>query len=166
MKTTFLLAGCFLVLLFTVMPAQAFTAKSLTVTLSADGDAQADMQYDLSLLEQTAVFFRITDPAAELKKAFDVNTKYPVTVPKATSSSANIIIWSFATVSGTGSDVTMVTPAVSFAQAEQVLNQYWFAPLLSPDFSPAVTTIIFPDGYQVTFNNVLAIPSVQHAMPE
>ena len=165
MKALCLLAGCLLVVLFAVMPAQAFTAKSLTVTLSADGDAQADMQYDMSFLEQTAVFFRIADPAAELKKAFDANTRYPVSVPKATSSSATVIIWSFATVSGTGNDATMVTPEVSFAQAEQVLNQYWFAPLLSPDFSPEVTTIIFPDGYQVTFNNVLAIPPVQHAMP-
>jgi len=165
MKTTYLLAGCLLVVMFAVMPAQAFTAKSLTVTLSADGDVHADFQYDMSFLEQTAVFFHIADPAAELKKAFDTNTRYPVSVPKATSSSATVIILSFATIYGAGSDATMVTPAVSFAQAEQVLNQYWFAPLLSPDFSPEVTTIIFPDGYQVTFNNVLAIPPVQHAMP-
>lgn len=165
MKNLYLFAGCLLVLLFAVMPVQAFTARSLTITLSDQGDAVAEMQYDLSLLEQTAVFFRITDPAAELKKAFDANTLYPVTVPKATSSSATVIIRSFATASGEGSSLTMISPAVSFEKAQRVLDQYWFAPLLSPDFSPAITTIIFPDGYQETFNNVLAIPSIEHAMP-
>ena len=49
-----------------VMPVQAFTAKSLTITLSPEGDARVDMHYELSFLEETAVFLRVADPAAEL----------------------------------------------------------------------------------------------------
>ena len=41
----------------------------------------------------------------------------------------------------------MKTPALSFQGAEAVLNQYWFAPLISPDFSPDVTRVVFPDQY-------------------
>ena len=44
------------------MPAQAFTAKTLTITLNGNGDAQADMQYDLSFVEQAAIFFHAADP--------------------------------------------------------------------------------------------------------
>ena len=78
-----------------IFPVQAYTAKSLTITLAPDGDAQLDMQYDLSFIEQSAVFFRIADPAAELKNAFDTHSSEPVTVKEATSSSAVVIIPSF-----------------------------------------------------------------------
>ena len=44
MKFSYLLIGCILIVFLAVMPAQAFTAKTLTVTLNGNGDAQADMQ--------------------------------------------------------------------------------------------------------------------------
>ena len=42
----------------------------------------------------------------------------------------------------------MVTPSLSFARAQQVMDEYWFAPLVSPDFSPGITTVIFPERVQ------------------
>ena len=155
---------CLCLFVVAVMPAQAFTAKSLTMTLAADGNAEIDMHYDLTLFEECAVFFRITDPAAELKKAFDDNSKEPVTIKKATASSATVIIPSFASVSENDGKTIMVTPSLSFTRAQKVLDQYWFAPLISPDFSPDVTEIIFPDGYRTTYNNTLTIPSVTHQL--
>jgi hypothetical protein len=56
----------------------------------------------------------------------------------------------------------MTTPQISFARAQEILQRYWFAPLISADFAPRVTTITFPDGYQATFNDVLSIPAVSH----
>jgi len=164
MKKINLIIGCLCILVFLVMPAQAFTMKTLTITLAQNGNAAIDMQYDLSLFEQSAVFFRITDPAAELKSAFTGHAKEPVTVTKATSSSAVVIVPSFASVTSEKGKTGMETPAVSFERAQQILNTYWFAPLISPDFSPATTTIIFPDGYRETWNNQLSIPSVSHQM--
>ena len=164
MKKLCILIGGLCLLAFAVMPAQAFTVKSLTMTIIPDGDAQVDIHYDLTLFEEGAIFFRISDPAAELKKAFDSNSRKPVTVTQATGSSARVIIPSFASVVTDQSGTTMVTPSVSFERAQKVLNQYWFAPLLSPDFSPDITTIIFPDGYQVRFDNLLVIPSVPHQL--
>jgi hypothetical protein len=160
MKQTHLILMCLAICALAVMPAQAFVAKSLTITLASDGDAQIDMQYELSFLEQSAVFLRIADPAAELKKAFDSHTEEPVTVTKATSSSATVIVPAFATVHEGKGKYTLVTPIVSFARAEAVMKNYWFAPLVSPDFSPDVSTVIFPDGYRATFHDVISLPPI------
>jgi hypothetical protein len=70
------------------MPASAFTMKSLSISIAGNGDAQVDMTYDLSFVEQSAVFFRIADPAAQLKSAFDAGGSQQVTVTQATRSSA------------------------------------------------------------------------------
>jgi len=164
MKKICILIGGLCLLACAVLPVQAFTVTSLTMTLAPDGDAHVDIHYDLTLFEEGAVFFRITDPAAELKKAFDSNSKHPVTVSQATGSSAKILIPSFASITTDGDTTTMATPSLSFEKAQRVLDQYWFAPLISPDFSPDVTTIIFPDNYSTRFYNILVIPSVPHQL--
>jgi hypothetical protein len=154
----------FCILIAAILPVQAFTARSLTITISPDGDAEMNMQYELSFFEEGAIYFRIADPAQELKKAFDTNSPEPVTVLEATSSSASILVPGFATVSNEGTTLTMVTPPVSFEKAQQVMNGYWFAPLVSPDFSPAVTLVRFPDGHRVVYYDVLGIPSIRHTL--
>ncbi len=160
MNHTSLILLCLAFCACAVMPAQAFTAKSLTITLEENGDAQIDLQYELTFVEQSAVFLRIADPAEELKKAFDSNSNQPVTVTKATSSSSTVIVPSFATIHKGNGKYTIVTPTVSFVKAQDVMNSYWFAPLVSPDFSPEITMVIFPDGFESTFDNVLSIPPI------
>ena len=145
------------------MPASAVTIKSLSISLAGNGDAQMDITYDLSLVEQTAVFFRLADPEAQLKSAFDAGGVWQATVSDVTSSSAHLAIPSFAAVNScAGKTSTMTTPSLSFEHAQAVLNTYWFAPLVSPDFSPGVTTITFPDGYRATYFEQISIPSVTH----
>jgi hypothetical protein len=58
----------------------------------------------------------------------------------------------------------MTTPALSFGEAEKILNQYWFARFITPDFSPELTTVRFPDGYRETFSNQISIPAIVHTM--
>lgn len=152
------------ILALSVQPVQAFTAKSLTITLAPDGDAEMNMQYELTFFEQSAVFFQIADPAQELKKAFDMNSREPVTVLETTSSSATILVPGFADVDTKGATSTMITPQVSFEKAQQVMNGYWFAPLVSPDFSPGVTMVRFPDSYRVVYYDALILPSVSHVL--
>lgn len=162
MKSPYLTIACLCILAFSVVPAQAFTMKTLTITLAHNGNAEIDMQYDLTWFEQSAVFLKIADPAAELKSAFQVRSTEPVMVTKATSSSALIMVPSFATVTSDEGKTGMETPAVSFERAQQILNTYWFAPMITPDFSPTTTTLIFPDGYSRTWNDRISIPSVYH----
>lgn len=148
----------------TGMPAQAFTLKALTVQVGENGDATMDIRYELSLLEQSAVFLKIADPASELKSAFDGRSQAPVTVTGATSSSAQVLVPGFATVTAGMEGILITTPVVSFERARDVLNSYWFAPLVSPDFSPAVTTVIFPDGHYERFSDQSRIPSLTRAI--
>lgn len=160
MKQITLLLACLALCACAVLPVQAFEAESLTITLEENGDAQIDMQYELTFVEQSAVFLRIADPADELKKAFDNNSDKPVTVTRATSSGATVLVPSFATVHPGKGKYTIVTPTVSFTRAETVMNSYWFAPLVSPDFSPRVSTVVFPDGYRATFYDEIALPPI------
>ncbi len=82
----------------------------------------------------------------------------------ATGFSALVIIPAFADVNTGAGKVTMVTPSLSFDRAQQVMNEYWFAPIISPDFSPCVTTVTFPDGYRATYYDVLTVPSITHRL--
>ncbi len=162
MKNTYLLIGCICLLACAVMPAQALTAKTLTITLDANGNAQIDFQYDLSFAEQAAIFFNIANPSEELKNALENNLNREVTVIRADSSSADVIIPSFATVSQSNGTVTMTTPAFSFVNAQNQIQQEWWAGINSVNMAPDVTTITFPDGYQALYNAQISFPSVSH----
>jgi len=55
MKQTHRILMCLAICAFAALPAQAFVAKSLTITLQPlDGDARIDMQYELTFIEQSA----------------------------------------------------------------------------------------------------------------
>jgi hypothetical protein len=163
-KNTFFLAiGIVCILALAVMPAQAFTTKDLTITYAENGDANLNVHYDLSVPEMFAVFLKIADPAQELKKAFEQNLNKEVTVVRADSSSIEVIIPTLASEKTSNGTTTMKTPALSFARAQDAINQYWFAPLISPDLSPAVSTITFPDGHSVKYYDQISIPSVTYS---
>jgi len=164
MKRSYLILGGILIVLLAVMPAQAFTAKTLTVTLNGNGDAQADMQYDLSFMEQAAIFLHAANPSATLQSALSANIGRPVTVVSADMSSAMVTIPSFASVTQAGNSTTLTTPAFSFSAAQQAVKNEWYGSLISADFAPRTTTITFPDGYQTTYNSQISIPSVSHTI--
>ena len=151
-----------LALLFS--PVHAFTADSLVISVQPNGDARITFDYSLSWLEQAAVFARIADPATELRNAFANNAGRPVTIESVTDHEAVFDVQGFAGVKQADGMTSYRTPGLSFAAAEKVLKQYWFAPLISADFSPAVSQVTFPDGYSVRFENQISIPSVTHSV--
>jgi hypothetical protein len=152
------------VLISCICPVQAFTAKSLDVVVQENGDAIITFDYSLNLMENAAVFTRITDPSTELKKALAANYNRDVDVIGTSSSEAIVLVHGFAASSTDNGVVTMTTPALSFQSAERVLKQYWFAPLISVDFSPEITRVIFPDGYIAEYSNQIAIPRITHTL--
>ena len=162
--TVIVIAGIF-ILACMVMPASAFTMKSLDVTVGQNGDAVIDAQYDLSFIEQSAVYFQIADPSRELQSAFNTKSKNPVTVESVSSSSARILVPTYITMTSTSEGTTYTTPALSFERARNELKGYWFAPLVSLDFSKGTTTVRFPDGYTQQFAGQISIPSVSHTIP-
>jgi hypothetical protein len=153
-----------LILWSCTIPVQAFTAKNLDVAVQGSGDAIITFDYELSWFENIAVFMHIADPAIELKKALESNFNKPVDVIQADGGESQFTVQGFATVKEKDGAITMKTPALSFVEAEKILDQYWFAPLISPDFSPEVTRIRFPDGYVEIFANEISIPAVTHTL--
>ena len=146
-------------------PASAFTADSLIVDVSENGDATVTFSYRLSWVEKFAVFFRIADPAAELKDALESNFGKEVFVQDVTADSASFHVTAYAHMNAGENGVTYTTPSLSFASAEKILSDYWFAPLISVDLSPAETTVAFPDGYTEIFYDKIEIPKVTHTIP-
>jgi hypothetical protein len=154
------------ILILTVSPVQALTAEELDITVSDNGDADISFSYSLSWIENFAVFLRIADPAAELKSALESNFNKPVQVISVGNRNAHIIVDKFASVKIKDGRKVYTTPSMSFSEAEATLSSYWFAPLVTPDFSPSQTVLVFPDGYRQVFYNELNLPSVTHAVSE
>lgn len=165
MKRALVLAGILLLAIWVFAgPVQAFTAKSLDIDVQQNSDAVITFDYDLSWAENIAVFMRIGDPGLELKKALERNYKKPVDVIVADGGRSQFMVKGFASIKEHNGTVTMRTPVLSFVEAEKILDQYWFAPFVNPDFSPGVTRVTFPDGYVEEFSNQISIPSVTHPL--
>ena len=77
MRKFILLATGICLMALAVMPAQEFTMNSLSITLDNAGNAQIDVTYSLTFPEQSAVFFRLADPAKELQSAFNSGSSEP-----------------------------------------------------------------------------------------
>jgi hypothetical protein len=157
-------AALVLVLFLAVCPAQAFTAKNLDITVQDSGDAIISFEHALTWYENAAVFSRIADPGTELAKALRSQFGRNVEVTTISGNHAQFLIENFASRKDSNGMVTMQTPPLSFRNAEQVLNRYWFARFISPDFSPEVSRVSFPDGYAEEFYNQDQIPAVHHSM--
>jgi len=147
-----------------VSPVHAFTAKTLDITVQDNTDAVITFDYELSWIENIAVFAHIADPGTELQKALEGNYGKPVLVTKADGGESRFVVQGFASRVPHNGTVTLITPALSFADAEKVLNQYWFAPFVNPDFSPSVTRVNFPDGYTEQFYDQISIPAIRHPL--
>ncbi len=165
MKSSFVLAGILMLLLLSAAsPVQAFTAKNLDIVVQDNTDAVITFTYGLTWYEHAAVFMRIADPGNELKNALESSYGKPVMVTKADGSESRVVVKGFASKEEHDGRVIMTTPALSFVEAEKILNHYWFARFISPDFSPEVTTVRFPDGYVETFSNQISIPAIVHML--
>jgi len=145
-------------------PAQAFTAKTLDIAVQENGDATIIFNYELSWYETVAVFTHIANPNTELKNALESNYGKGVDVISTSGSQVQVLVHGFASSTVNDGSTTMTTPALSFQSAEKVLKQYWFAPLISVDFSPEVTHVVFPDGYVEEYDNQIAIPQISHTL--
>lgn len=152
-----------LTLLLCILPVQAFTADSLTIEIEKNGDARIDFEYTLSWLEKMAVYLKVADPGTELKKVLESNFHLPVTIASVSESSARFTISGFASLKNREGKDIVQTPAFSFDMADKILKQYWFAPLVSPDFSPERVTIIYPDMHTEEFHDQVSIPATSHS---
>jgi len=160
-----LLTASIILLCILSVPVQAMTAESLDIRIDNQGNAMITFDYSLSFFENLAVFLRIADPAKELRTALESNFAKPVQVISVSDGRAIVAVDNFASVRHEGGQAIIRTPAMSFSEAEKILKSYWFAPLISTDFSPSVTTVTFADGYSEVFYDQIEIPSITHRYP-
>ncbi|MBN1194526.1 MAG: hypothetical protein JXA08_04160 [Methanomicrobiaceae archaeon] len=145
-----------------ISPASAFTADTFTIEIADSGDADMTFEYSLSWIEYIAVYLQITDPTEELTTALSKYSEKPAQVISTSDNALKIQVFGFAKSVATESGIAYTTPTVSFTEAQQILDEYWFAPLLNPDFSPAISTVRFPEGYEAVYTNQLEIPGITH----
>lgn len=148
-----------------VMPAGAFTADKLTINVEEDGAATITFDYSLTWIEDIAVFLKIADPNEEFGKALEKYSGAEVESVAVSDRSASFRAEKFARVSHTDNATVYTTPALNLTDAEKALNDYWFAPLVQADFSPAVTEVTFADGTVENLTDVSEIPSFTHQIP-
>lgn len=145
-----------------VLPAGAFTAEELNVSVNESGAATIDFTYSLSWLERFAVFLQIADPTEEFAKALEkYSGGHGVESVAVDDQTASFLVEGFAKVSpGENGTVIYTTPALDFKDAEKALDDYWFAPLVQADFSPAMTRIVFVEKITKTFEDTSTVPEI------
>jgi hypothetical protein len=148
-----------------ISPVLGFTADTLEVDVHEEGGAQVSFSYSLTWYERFAVFLQIADPAKEFGNAMEGITGQPVHVQEAGASSLVFSVDHFASVRNEDGSRVFVTPELRFPEADAVLHHYWFAPLVQADFSPAVTTVRFPDGSAEIWTDEETIPAITHREP-
>ncbi|KUG19348.1 MAG: hypothetical protein KO206_08060 [Methanomicrobiaceae archaeon] len=147
-----------------IVPAGAFSADSLEISIEETGDAAITFTYSLNVIERWAVFLQIARPELELKSAIESFSGKAVDVASVEKGSAQFSVSRFARAIRADGETQYETPALDLTAADGQLERYWFAPLVRPDFSPELTTIRFPDGHTETFSDQSAIPALSHGI--
>ena len=161
MRIHLLLIATALVALAAV-PAGAFEAKTLDVTINPSGAAEVVMTYDLNWIERIGVYAAVAAPGRALEQALGALAGRKVRVSEAGPDGAAFVVPKFAKITHGRDGTAYATPAVDFTAFGRVLDRYWFRPLVSPDFSPDSITLTFPDGYQERFDGLTGLPAVTH----
>jgi hypothetical protein len=156
-----LLIATVLVALLAV-PVGAFEVKSLDVSVGPSGAAEVVMTYDLNWVERLGVYAAIAAPGRALEQALGALAGRKVRVGEAGPDAASFVVPKFATVTHGRDGTAYATPAVDFTAFGRALDRYWFAKLVSPDFSPDTVTLTFPDRYQERFDGRTGLPAVTH----
>ena len=147
-----------------LLPVSGFQMNYVEVNVGSGGDATVQVDYHLTWVEYVGAFLGIANPATELRKALEEYSGATVNVTAVSAESAGFRVDRFARISSDNGKRVFSTPALTFSLAEEKLRSYWFAPFISPDLSPEVVVIRFPDGYVEIFRDEASIPAITHQM--
>jgi len=166
MKYRYLFLVALLVLALISMPATAFTAKKVVITINNDGDANINFNYQLTWMESFVYSF-IPNKEQIVQSALEGNfPSKEVDSIQVSRTSTDLIVRDFAKVTTSGGTTTFKTPTVSFTMAQDLLNNYpRIARAITPDFSPEETIVKFPgSGDTYTYINVDGIPQITYTI--
>ncbi|MDD4136959.1 MAG: PEGA domain-containing protein [Methanoregula sp.] len=143
------------------VPAMAFTAESLDITIAENGDATAVFRFTLEGLLENAI------PQSMLEEQLVNGLAGSTEPPQLLSmdrSSATLLIKKFANTYDAPTGKDYQTGSMDFKKAEIALQNSAVSSVVSADFSPTTATVTFPDGFSRSFSNVEALPSLTHTV--
>ncbi len=152
-----ILTGVLLFCLLCTVPVAAITVKHLDVTVAENGDAEITADYGMNWMEQAVVY-----PAGVSILA--VKTPSNVVVHSVSPDRASLAVHKLVAVQRATGSTTYKTPAFSANDAQRMLNQFWFANLVTLDFAPGTLTIRYPDGATTEYSDLSSVPSFTHSV--
>ena len=165
MSFTYNAIACWLMLVmcsfFFCIPAHAFTANSLDITVDQNGDALATFRFTLEGFLENSIPQSMLEE--ELKKGLTTSTE-PPELKSMDKSSAVLLMKKFADISDVVSGTEYRTATMDFKKAETALQNSAIGGAVSADFSPERITLTFPDSYRREFFNVDVLPAVFHTV--
>jgi hypothetical protein len=153
-----MLACC---IFFMVIPAHAFTANSLDITVNKNGDAIAIFRFTLEGVIENSIPQSLLEE--ELKKGLTTSAE-PPELESMDKSSATLIMKGFADTSEVPTGLEYRTPAMDFKKAEIALQNSAIGGMVTADFTPEKVVLTFPDSYKQEFDNVDVLPAVFHTV--
>jgi hypothetical protein len=151
----------FVIAIFFTSPVHAFTANSLDITVNRNGDATASFRFTLEGLIENAIPQSLLEE--ELKKGLTTSSEPPALIAM-DRSTATLLLKQFADTSEVPTGTEYRTSSMNFKKAEIALQSSALSSVVSADFSPAIITLTFPDGYVRNFENQDILPSVTHTV--
>jgi hypothetical protein len=154
--------GILLIVLLVPVPAGAFTADSLTITVAGNGDATADFHFTLEGIIENAIPLSVLQD--QLTKGLATSAE-PPQVLSFSKSEATLLLKGFAVTTTVPTGTDYQTAPMNFTNAQAALQNSAAGSVISADFSPKITTITFPDGYSRQFVDSAVLPSIDHIVP-
>lgn len=146
-----------------IMPAPAFTANSLDITIDKNGDAIATFRFTLEGFIENAIPQSMLEE--ELKKGLTTSTEPPELLAM-DRSSAVLLLKKFADTTDVPTGINYLTATMDFKRAEIALQNSAVSGAVTADFSPERITLTFPDSYKREFSNVEILPAVSHVVED
>jgi len=148
-------------ILLLISPAWAFTAESLKIIVKTDGDATAEFDYTLEGFIENAIPESVLEE--ELIKGLSTSNEPPevITFDK---SEATLLLKNFAQLSDAQTGTEYLTESMDFSKAEIALKESAVSSVITADFTPHTTTVIFPDGYNQVYTDSSTLPSIRHVV--
>ncbi|MDD5024966.1 MAG: PEGA domain-containing protein [Methanoregula sp.] len=144
-----------------VVPAQAFTADTLAITIDTNGNAVADFRFTLEGFIENALPQSMLE--AELTKGLTTSAD-PPQVLSFDRSSATLLVKNFAEKVNVPTGTEYRTTQLDFRKAEIAVKNSALNGIISADFSPKKMVVTFPDGYTREFSDFSGLPALKHTV--
>jgi len=144
---------------FFILPVHAFTVNSLDITIDKSGDATASFKFTLEGFLENAIPQSMLEE--ELKKGLTSSSEPPV-ILSMDKTKATLLLKKFAETQDVPQGTQYRTASMNFQKAEIALKNSALSSVVTADFAPAKSTIIFPDAYKREFTNAAVLPALTH----